>query len=223
MRVDPTGNNFFPDLETLAAMTEAAANQRCTGEPETPLPPRHWAFLSDAINDAIRVETGRLRPATKALAEKALDRLRDGSVDDKSLLLILGGLHCLGRSKENMGLDCSGFVKHLAKEAGAPLESSITAPGKNGCTQMKGSFPPVAPEDARTGDLIFFNNKADPQKTASHVGIVIVAHDGEKLFLHMTNHGVDINKMSDIASNETRATWGGQLCGFARNPAVCPA
>jgi cell wall-associated NlpC family hydrolase len=223
MRVGATGTDCVPDFETLAAMTEAAAPQPAAAERGPQPAPRSWAPLSAAFRDAVRVDTGRLKPATRALAEKAINRLCDGSVDAASSAMIACGLRSLGSSKESMGLDCSGFVKHLANRADAPIEGFITAPGKNGCTQMKGSFEPVDPVEAQTGDLIFFNDRTDPQKTASHVGIVIVAQDGERLFLHMTNHGVDINRLTDVASNETKARWGSQFCGYARNPAVSPS
>jgi len=131
----------------------------------------------------------------------------------------------VGKSRAEMGLDCSGFIKHVARLGGAAITARITAPGPNGCTQMFGSFPKVGAHEARTGDLVYFNTlskeeMARPEnagKVATHVGILVVNEDGSKEILHMTKKGVRLNSFAEKAvAGPNSPTWGATVVGYNR-------
>ena len=76
-------------------------------------------------------------------------------------------------SMRPFGLDCSGFITWVWRNAGM-LASDIG----NGAMEQYGNCRPIARADAIPGDVAFYDN-------LSHVGIVAgVAEDGSPLIVH---------------------------------------
>lgn len=86
---------------------------------------------------------------------------------------MLGTPYKLGGNNPEKGIDCSGFVKHVYKEsAGVSLPRTAREMSREG--------EPVAKEELKPGDLVFFNTRKKPN---SHVGIY--AGNGE--FVHASS------------------------------------
>lgn len=90
-------------------------------------------------------------------------------------LSLLGIRYEYGGSTPESGMDCSGLVRHVFKEAwGASLprtSEEISFTGK-----------PVDNTDLQPGDLVFFNTL---KRAFSHVGIYL----GDKKFIHAPSPG----------------------------------
>lgn len=89
-----------------------------------------------------------------------------------------------GRSPVS-GLDCSGLVSHVYREAvGVDLNGSAAT--------MAQKTKPIATQTPYPGDLVFFNTLNAPY---SHVGVYV----GEGKFVHAANErtGVRVDKLSD--------------------------
>jgi cell wall-associated NlpC family hydrolase len=90
-----------------------------------------------------------------------------------------------GGSSPQTGFDCSGLVSHVFRQiAGLVLPRDSYG--------MAGLGKPVALDDLRPGDLVFFNTMRKP---FSHVGIYV----GERRFIHApaagkTVHVVDMTE-----------------------------
>jgi len=128
----------------------------------------------------------------------------------------------LGMAKSRMaGMDCSAFIRFVAKNVGSSLEQYIEeGRGPNGCSRLLDSMDRVSEEDAKNGDLVFFKLESGGLKTATHVGILVLAEDGSRQVLSMTNAGVRINDFNDIAIRGTKITWGDRVVpdGYVRLP-----
>lgn len=83
------------------------------------------------------------------------------------------------------GLDCSGFVAHVYREA-----TGLILPGSAKDMASKGKR--VRKAELKEGDLVFFNTLGRPR---SHVGIYV----GEGKFVHALNQrtGVRVDSLSD--------------------------
>lgn len=93
---------------------------------------------------------------------------------DKALTLI-GVRYRRGGTDPETGFDCSGFVGHVFRESlGMQLPHSAREISKTG--------EPVAKEELRPGDLVFFNTM---RRAFSHVGIYL----GDNLFVHAPRTG----------------------------------
>jgi len=128
----------------------------------------------------------------------------------------------IGMAKSKMaGMDCSAFVRFVAKNTGNSIEKYIEGGrGPNGCSRLLNSMDRVSEEDAKNGDLVFFKLESGGLKTASHVGILVLGEDGSRQVLSMTNAGVRLNDFNDIAIRGTKITWGDRVIpdGYARLP-----
>ena len=90
-----------------------------------------------------------------------------------------------GGKNPEAGLDCSGMVAYIYREAaGIKVQGSAADIAKRSRT--------IDPETLRPGDLVFFNTRNRPY---SHVGIYI----GDARFVHApsTNGRVRIDRLSD--------------------------
>jgi cell wall-associated NlpC family hydrolase len=90
-----------------------------------------------------------------------------------------------GGKNPEAGLDCSGMVAYIFREAaGLPVRGSAADIARDG--------RPVAREQLRPGDLVFFNTRNAP---FSHVGIYI----GDERFVHApsSNGRVRIDRLGD--------------------------
>jgi len=160
-----------------------------------------------------------------AEAMTGLDLLesRDGgAISAAGDMLVDEAKKYVGMAKSEMdGMDCSGFVRFLAEKTGSSLDKYIEeGRGPNGCSRLLDSMDRIGEDDAKNGDLVFFKLDSGGIKTATHVGILVVAEDGSRQVLSMTNAGVRLNDFSDIAIRGTDITWGDRLVpdGYARLP-----
>ena len=83
-------------------------------------------------------------------------------------------------SSSPKGFDCSGFTSFVFKKFGYSLNRSSSSQMSNG--------DPVAKNDLKPGDLVFFNGRRSSGKRVGHVGIVTeVNTNGTFKFIHSTN------------------------------------
>lgn len=79
----------------------------------------------------------------------------------------LGYPYVFGGSTPETSFDCSGFVCWVLNQSGVANVGRTTAQGLyNLCT-------PVSPDEARPGDLVFFQGTYSTSSTATHVGIYV--------------------------------------------------
>jgi cell wall-associated NlpC family hydrolase len=127
-----------------------------------------------------------LRPPPKESSTmRALKQIRDTTSEVTENALDLIGIKYKrgGNSIEN-GLDCSGFVRLVFKNAN---EAELPRTAK----EMSQEGETVSTKDLQPGDLVFFNTL---KKSFSHVGIYL----GENKFIHSPSPGgkVRIESMS---------------------------
>lgn len=126
------------------------------------LPGSAWA-------DEIFAETPR-KPGLHL--RNLVDRTADVAVQALSLL---GVNYKYGGTSPETGMDCSGLVQHVFKEAwGARLPRTTS--------EISLAGQPVNHEELQPGDLVFFNTL---RRTFSHVGIYL----GDKKFIHSPSSG----------------------------------
>lgn len=86
---------------------------------------------------------------------------------------LVGSPYRLGGTSPETGLDCSGFVRHVFREAaGVILPRDSRA--------ISETAQPLAREELRPGDLVFFNTL---NRAFSHVGIYL----GDDRFVHASS------------------------------------
>src|SRR5512139_2888545 len=86
---------------------------------------------------------------------------------------LVGSPYRLGGTSPETGVDCSGFVGHVFKQAtGVILPRDSRA--------MSEAAQPLAQDELRPGDLVFFNTRNRP---FSHVGIYL----GDDRFVHASS------------------------------------
>lgn len=90
-----------------------------------------------------------------------------------------------GGKNPQAGLDCSGMVSHVYREA---LGMKVTGSAADIAKRSR----PVASTDMQPGDLVFFNTS---NRAFSHVGIYI----GDQRFVHApsSNGKVRVDRLSD--------------------------
>lgn len=101
----------------------------------------------------------------------------------QALTLLKLGYTWGGKTLES-GLDCSGLVAHVYREAaGVRIGPDTRALAKVG--------KPVTAANLRGGDLVFFNTRNRPN---SHVGIYV--GNGEFVHAFNTRQGIRLDRMS---------------------------
>ena len=86
---------------------------------------------------------------------------------------LVGSPYRLGGTSPETGLDCSGFVGHVFKQA-----AGILLP--RDARAISESAHPLTPQELQPGDLVFFNTL---NRAFSHVGIYL----GDDRFVHATS------------------------------------
>ena len=86
---------------------------------------------------------------------------------------LVGSPYRLGGTSPETGLDCSGFVGHVFKQA-----AGILLP--RDARAISESARPLTPQELQPGDLVFFNTL---NRAFSHVGIYL----GDDRFVHATS------------------------------------
>jgi len=152
-------------------------------------PDNTTADLAAPVPAAMRWADGRPLSIVRRLA---VQRSRVRAVHRRALGAVhaaraqIGDAYAYGASGPG-AFDCSGLTAYAMRRAGVSLPHSSFA--------QAGTGTPVARDDIRAGDLVFFST-AGPG--ASHVGIAT----GPDTVVSATSHGVMAHSISD-------AYWGG--------------
>lgn len=111
---------------------------------------------------------------------------------------LVGSPYRLGGTSPETGLDCSGFVGHVFREAaGMALPRDSRA--------ISEAAQPLTREELRPGDLVFFNTL---NRAFSHVGIYL----GDDRFVHASSSRTG----SVVVSNLTDRYWRERFDGARR-------
>ena len=89
----------------------------------------------------------------------------------------LGYPYVWGGSDPSTSFDCSGFVSW------AYTQSGVCNTGRLGATGLYGVCTPISPEEARPGDMIFFQGTINRADGITHVGIYV----GNGMMIHCGN------------------------------------
>jgi len=89
----------------------------------------------------------------------------------------LGYPYVWGGKSPTTSFDCSGFVSWVFTQSG------VLNVGSLGVTSLYGLCTPITPEEARPGDLIFFEGTINRHEGLSHVGIYV----GNGMMIHCGN------------------------------------
>lgn len=139
----------------------------------------------------------------------ALPAYADAPPDDVPLYAVslVGSPYRLGGTSPETGVDCSGFVGHVFKQAaGVLLPRDSRA--------MSEAAQPLAQNELRPGDLVFFNTL---NRAFSHVGIYL----GDDRFVHASSSRTG----SVMVSNLNDRYWRERFDGARRvvPPGAIPA
>ena len=116
--------------------------------------------------------------ATKAISSKLQDLTARASELALQAMGMLGIRYKYGGTTPESGLDCSGLVKHIFKEAwGKELPRTSVEISKVG--------QHVDKNDLQPGDLVFYNTL---KRGFSHVGIYL----GDRKFIHSPSAGGEV-------------------------------
>ena len=127
-------------------------------------------------------------------------------------LTLQGTPYVWGGKTPSTGLDCSGFVGYVAKQA---LEKNISGTA----AMMYKSLEHISPEEREPGDLIFFAVKSGSTYNITHVGIYLGLYhgegklDGERIFLHSASDG---KYTGVIVRSINDSYWEKHFYGYAR-------
>lgn len=97
----------------------------------------------------------------------------------------LGYPYVWGGSKPSTSFDCSGFVCWVLDNSGVYPMSRTNAHG------IFNQTTPIAPPEAKPGDIIFFTGTYDSSGPVSHVGIYV----GDNMMIHCASGGVQYARM----------------------------
>lgn len=134
-----------------------------------------FAWAADGI------ETGAT-PAPKSVLENGVGKVQDTLAYALSLV---GVQYRFGGKSPETGLDCSGFVSHVFKEA-----AGMMLPHNARAISMFGQNIPLS--ELQPGDLVFYNTL---RHAYSHVGIYL----GDHRFIHAASAGggVEVSNMNE--------------------------
>ena len=110
-------------------------------------------------------------------------------------LSLLGTPYRSGGNNPETGLDCSGFVNHVFKQA-----ASLQLPRDSASISRMGQ--PLEKPELQSGDLVFFNTL---NRAFSHVGIYI----GDNRFIHASSTKSGSVMLSSLNENYWTARFNG--------------
>jgi cell wall-associated NlpC family hydrolase len=111
-------------------------------------------------------------------------------------LSLVGIRYRYGGNSPEQGLDCSGLVRYVFREAGTELPRTSNEMSQRG--------QPVDKQDLQPGDLVFFNTL---NRAFSHVGIYL----GNNQFIHAPSTGRNVR-----VENMDMAYWKARFNGARR-------
>ena len=114
----------------------------------------------------------------------------------------LGYPYVWGGDSPETSFDCSGFISWIFKESG------VRDVGRLGATSLYGVCTPIEPEEARPGDLIFFQGT---------LGDGVAGNDGITHVALYVGDGYILNCGNPISyADLSRAYWQEHFYGFGR-------
>ncbi|MBS4097738.1 MAG: C40 family peptidase [Sulfuricella sp.] len=154
-------------------------------------------FLSTGL--AVAAE----EPATESIPQQSFVA---SSIDKAHSTLnyamsLVGINYKFGGTSPETGMDCSGFVSHVFRQA-----ADLVLPHNAKAISMFGKKITIS--DLRPGDLVFYNTM---RRTYSHVGIYL----GDNKFVHasVTGRGVEVVDMKE-------SYWARRFNGARRLPTL---
>ena len=139
--------------------------------------PLHRSIIPSLVEEEI--ETRELQHCLSAESEMLIDDIL------KEAHKYIGVKYRHG-AKGPKAFDCSGYSSYIYKQFGFDLSPSSRMQYTQGV--------PVARNDLRKGDLVFFTSRSSG-KNVGHVGIVVTANNetGEFTFIHASIKGVKVS------------------------------
>lgn len=110
----------------------------------------------------------------------------------------IGYPYVWGGDSPETSFDCSGFISYVFAASGVRDE------GRLGATSLYGRCTPIAPQEARPGDLIFFEGTISGEEGITHVGLYVGGN-------HMLHCGSPIG-YADL----TDSYWQNHFYGYGR-------
>ena len=110
----------------------------------------------------------------------------------------IGYPYVWGGDSPETSFDCSGFISYVFAASG------VRDVGRLGATSLYGRCTPIAPQEARPGDLIFFEGTISGEEGITHVGLYVGGH-------HMLHCGSPIG-YADL----TDSYWQNHFYGYGR-------
>ncbi len=145
----------------------------------------------------VQASLASLQPAV-TLAQQARDMAADAVI---AAMAFLDLPYVRGGSSAESGFDCSGFTRYVFKNT-----LGLLLPRSAEQQAHMGSLLPVAANELKPGDLVFFNTV---RKAFSHVGIYV----GEGRFVHSPRQGSAVR-----VDNMQQAYWTKRFDGARRPP-----
>ena len=141
---------------------------------------------------ALALATATLAPHTVVRAEES--EVNAGTELVLRALSLLGVHYRFGGSSPDTGLDCSGLVRHVFREA-----VGMVLPRR--AVEISRAGEVIDPAQLRPGDLVFYNTL---RRAFSHVGIYI----GDGRFVHAPSRGGGV-RVEDMSDGYWRARFNG--------------
>ena len=110
----------------------------------------------------------------------------------------IGYPYVWGGDSPETSFDCSGFISYVFAASG------VRDVGRLGATSLYGRCTPIAPQEARPGDLIFFEGTISREEGITHVGLYVGGN-------HMLHCGSPIG-YADL----TDSYWQNHFYGYGR-------
>ena len=110
----------------------------------------------------------------------------------------IGYPYVWGGDSPETSFDCSGFISYVFAASG------VRDVGRLGATSLYGRCTPIAPQEARPGDLIFFEGTISGEEGITHVGMYVGGN-------HMLHCGSPIG-YADL----TDSYWQNHFYGYGR-------
>jgi len=137
--------------------------------------PSSRAHLLAAFTLAVLLGAMACMPAARAAGNDSSGESHTGTELVLRALSLLGVNYKFGGNSPDTGLDCSGLVRHLFREA-----VGVVLPRR--AEEMSRAGETIDTAQLKPGDLVFFNTL---RRTFSHVGIYI----GNDQFVHAPSSG----------------------------------
>lgn len=181
------------------AATAPPTTPQKAATPQDPTPPASDPLLHLLMERGVlQAGFASLQPAL-ILANQARDFASEAVI---GAMAFLGLPYTRGGSTAEGGFDCSGFTRYVFKNT-----LGLLLPRSAEQQAQMSSLQPVAAEELRPGDLVFFNTV---RKAFSHVGIYV----GDGRFVHSPREGAAVR-----LDNMSQSYWATRFDGARRAPA----